>query len=97
MISVLLMTLFFQIGALDAAELLHKITLHAVLRCPMSFNDTTPVGRILSRFSSDINTIDSTLPDNLKQTTVLLFRVCGLRLTSLLCRNFNRLIYSMSK
>ncbi|KAF9932398.1 hypothetical protein FBU30_008250 [Linnemannia zychae] len=34
------------------------------LRLPMSFFDTTPMGRIVNRFSSDIEAIDSQLPEN---------------------------------
>jgi ABC-type bacteriocin/lantibiotic exporter with double-glycine peptidase domain len=33
-----------------------------VLRSPMMFFETTPVGRILNRFSRDIETIDNVLP-----------------------------------
>ncbi|KAF9109212.1 hypothetical protein BGX27_007863 [Mortierella sp. AM989] len=41
-----------------AAELLHNRLLKNVLRLPMSFFDTTPVGRIVNRFSSDCFSVD---------------------------------------
>ncbi|KAF9206079.1 Multidrug resistance-associated protein 1 [Haplosporangium sp. Z 27] len=41
-----------------AAELLHDRLLKNVLRLPMSFFDTTPVGRIVNRFSSDCFSVD---------------------------------------
>ncbi|KAF9079138.1 Multidrug resistance-associated protein 1, partial [Mortierella sp. AD031] len=41
-----------------AADRLHAMLLNNILRMPMSFFDTTPIGRILNRFSSDIFSID---------------------------------------
>lgn len=40
---------------------LHNMMATSVLRAPMSFFETTPIGRILNRFSSDINKVDEVL------------------------------------
>ncbi|KAG9063053.1 hypothetical protein KI688_004653 [Linnemannia hyalina] len=45
-----------------ASEQLHNMLLNNILRLPMSFFDTTPTGRIINRFSSDIFSIDEKLP-----------------------------------
>jgi ABC-type multidrug transport system fused ATPase/permease subunit len=43
---------------LNAASKLHGTMLERILRSPMSFFDTTPLGRILNRFSKDIDIVD---------------------------------------
>ncbi|KAF8928328.1 hypothetical protein BGZ58_009738 [Dissophora ornata] len=46
-----------------ASNVLYDRLLSRVLRLPMSFFDVTPMGRIINRFSSDIHSIDSQLPE----------------------------------
>ncbi|KAI8881443.1 multi drug resistance-associated protein MRP [Backusella circina FSU 941] len=50
--------------AIRSARFLHSSMLEAVIKSPMSFFDTTPLGRILNRFSKDEHTIDEILPRN---------------------------------
>ncbi|CAO3617183.1 unnamed protein product [Cunninghamella echinulata] len=52
-------------GILRASRILYGQLLHRVLRAPLRFFDTTPIGRILNRFAKDIETIDSTIPNDL--------------------------------
>ncbi|KAI8093508.1 multi drug resistance-associated protein MRP [Halteromyces radiatus] len=48
--------------AIRSAKVLHSEMLDTVIRSPMSFFDTTPLGRILNRFSKDQHTVDEVLP-----------------------------------
>ncbi|CAG8489136.1 4720_t:CDS:10, partial [Dentiscutata heterogama] len=54
-------------GSLRASKKLYQTLLHRVIRAPLRFFDTTPVGRILNRFSKDFETIDSSLAGELAQ------------------------------
>ncbi|XP_064192872.1 ATP-binding cassette sub-family C member 12 isoform X1 [Anguilla rostrata] len=49
---------------LGGSSKLHDKMFHRVLRSPMSFFDTTPIGRIVNRFSKDQDEIDTGLPFN---------------------------------
>uniref|UniRef100_A0A3B4C2F3 ATP-binding cassette, sub-family C (CFTR/MRP), member 10 n=1 Tax=Pygocentrus nattereri TaxID=42514 RepID=A0A3B4C2F3_PYGNA len=65
----------FAYGAICAATVIHKRLLDSVLKATMIFFDTTPLGRVLNRFSSDVYTIDDSLPFVLN---ILLANVFGL-------------------
>ncbi|KAL6933877.1 hypothetical protein ACO0R3_001659 [Hanseniaspora guilliermondii] len=45
-----------------SAKNLHRDSLHNVLYAPMSFLDVTPLGRILNRFTKDIDALDNQMP-----------------------------------
>ncbi|XP_006926069.1 canalicular multispecific organic anion transporter 1 [Pteropus alecto] len=65
-IFVLIANLCSTCGFTHASNILHKQLLNKILRAPMSFFDTTPSGRIVNRFSSDVSTMDDTLPASLR-------------------------------
>ncbi|CAG8551433.1 7291_t:CDS:10 [Funneliformis mosseae] len=52
-------------GSLKASRKLYQTLLHRVIRAPLRFFDTTPVGRILNRFSKDFESVDSNLSGDL--------------------------------
>lgn len=54
--------LIFVVCGVRSAAQLHSRMLSCMIRAPMSFFDTTPIGRILNRFSKDIYTVDEVLP-----------------------------------
>ncbi|CAG8580609.1 39229_t:CDS:10 [Gigaspora margarita] len=52
---------YLYYGSMRVSTKLYQKLLHQVIRAPLRFFDTTPVGRILNRFSKDFETIDSTI------------------------------------
>uniref|UniRef100_A0A665UD07 ATP-binding cassette, sub-family C (CFTR/MRP), member 10 n=1 Tax=Echeneis naucrates TaxID=173247 RepID=A0A665UD07_ECHNA len=64
----------FAYGAICAATAIHNRLLDRILKV-MSFFDTTPLGRILNRFSSDLYSVDDSLPFILN---ILLANIFGL-------------------
>ncbi|PAV82064.1 hypothetical protein WR25_11104 [Diploscapter pachys] len=63
-ICFLISLIFLVFAGLNASKNLHSPLLHNLLRSPMAFFDTTPLGRILNRCAKDIEVIDMLLPIN---------------------------------
>ncbi|XP_032595403.1 multidrug resistance-associated protein 1 isoform X22 [Drosophila grimshawi] len=68
-----LSTLALSLGCIYSAEYLHETLVHFVLRWPMELFDITPQGRIVNRFSKDVDTCDNTLPLNLRVAVMQMF------------------------
>jgi ATP-binding cassette, subfamily C (CFTR/MRP), member 1 len=58
-----LMGILFTFFGTAAAKLLHHRAFNRVLLAPVSFFDSTPLGRIINRFSKDQDGIDNSLMD----------------------------------
>nr|CAD7572885.1 unnamed protein product [Timema californicum] len=70
-------TLTVSVGTINAANTLHNTMLANILRLPQSLFDTTPTGRILTRFSSDVNVLDTHIPMILRMSIPNLYRVAA--------------------
>ncbi|ETW02811.1 hypothetical protein H310_05296 [Aphanomyces invadans] len=57
-------SLALYVTGLRGSTLMFNQLLTRVLRAPMSFFDTTPLGRIVNRMSKDVYAIDETIPAN---------------------------------
>jgi ATP-binding cassette, subfamily C (CFTR/MRP), member 1 len=67
--------ILLYICSLRASRQMFVRLLSAVLHAPMSFFDTTPIGRIINRFSGDMNTVDSTLIETVRSYIMTLFTI----------------------
>nr|XP_014351311.1 PREDICTED: canalicular multispecific organic anion transporter 2 [Latimeria chalumnae] len=65
---VMISSFTLALGGIGAARKLHFALLENKFHTPQSFFDTTPIGRIINRFSKDIFVIDEVLP-----STILMF------------------------
>ena len=68
-------------GGTNASKAMLQRAMTRVLRAPMSFFDTTPLGRITNRFSKDIDSMDNNLTDAFRMyliTLTMILSVFGL-------------------
>lgn len=64
--------MLYLVCCIRASKKLHDDMAQATLRSPMQFFETTPIGRILNRFSNDIYKVDEVIP----RTFSMFFRNC---------------------
>ncbi|TNN13370.1 Multidrug resistance-associated protein [Schistosoma japonicum] len=75
LIATIFRAVLFAFGGLVAASVVHESALDTILEGRLSYFNTTPQGRILNRFASDIGTVDDALPF---QLNILLASLAGL-------------------
>ncbi|XP_053694450.1 multidrug resistance-associated protein 1-like [Sabethes cyaneus] len=76
-LALLVASITLALGCLKAANTMHNNLLESTLRMPMSFFDTTPQGRIMNRFSKDVDVADNTLPNSIRMWLLMFFNVIG--------------------
>ncbi|NWI95001.1 MRP7 protein, partial [Pitta sordida] len=74
----ILRAFLFAYGTLRAATVIHKRLLQRALKATVTFFDTTPTGRILNRFSSDLYCVDDSLPFILNIFLANIFGLLGM-------------------
>jgi ABC-type multidrug transport system fused ATPase/permease subunit len=72
-----LRSLLIAFSTVNTGRKLHKKALSAVVHSPCSFFDTTPLGRIINRFSNDLQTIDVTLRYTVSSLFLCVFNLAG--------------------
>ncbi|KAI8149056.1 P-loop containing nucleoside triphosphate hydrolase protein [Fennellomyces sp. T-0311] len=69
------------LGGLRASTELYAKLLNRVFRAPLRFFDTTPLGRVLNRFSKDFETIDANIPNDLLNFAITTLVIISVVLT----------------
>jgi ABC-type multidrug transport system fused ATPase/permease subunit len=70
-----LRSLLVQLRGLAAGTAFHTDLLTSVLRAPMAFFEGTPVGRVLNRFSRDMEAVDQQIPRSLLDALGCVFTI----------------------
>ena len=74
-VFILIYSINMAVCTVRASRVMHFKMLKNILRSPMAFFETTPTGRILNRFSRDVETIDNTLPQLIRSWITTTFTV----------------------
>ncbi|KAF9973901.1 hypothetical protein BGZ73_002829 [Actinomortierella ambigua] len=71
-------TMICLYGSLRAARFLYRKLLYSVVRAPLRFFDTTPVGRIMNRFGNDFETVDSAISNTFSNSLELTMSIISI-------------------
>ncbi|KAG0083144.1 hypothetical protein BGZ92_011054 [Podila epicladia] len=82
MIVVMTGSFMLVVAVLKSSRVMHDNAFVSVLNSPMSFFDTTPLGRILNRFSKDLSTIDNTLMNSFSSLMIAIAGILSMLLLS---------------
>ncbi|KAF8951702.1 hypothetical protein BGZ52_010208 [Haplosporangium bisporale] len=69
--------LMLSFTIVKTANTMHDTAFKKVLYSPLSFFDTTPTGRIINRFSRDVDTLDNVLWSTLYEFTITIVTLLG--------------------
>ncbi|KAF9603453.1 hypothetical protein IFM89_036246 [Coptis chinensis] len=69
-------TLIAVVGILTSQKFFTRM-LHSVLKAPMSFSDSTPIGRILNRTSTDQSVMDMEIANKVGRCAFSIIRILG--------------------
>nr|UOU03337.1 ATP-binding cassette subfamily C1-6 [Brachionus rubens] len=67
--------IFFVIMVMRSSRILHNSMLSSILRSNMQFFESTPLGRIINRFSKDIEAVENMIPMSYRILIRCLFQV----------------------
>jgi ATP-binding cassette subfamily C (CFTR/MRP) protein 1 len=73
-LAMLVLAIIIAVITLNGSLIMHQDMLKRILHCPMSFFDTTPLGRIVNRFAKDVDVCDNTLPAIIQNWLNILFQ-----------------------
>ncbi|GAB6029961.1 hypothetical protein CHUAL_005656 [Chamberlinius hualienensis] len=74
-IFVMIGSMTMAFGAIRASRILHNDMLGNIMRSPMSFFDTTPLGRIVNRFAKDVDVVDNSIPMTIRSWVMCVLQV----------------------
>lgn len=77
-VLIIVREMIFHLSQVLMGKRLHEKMLRKVIRAPTSFFDTTPIGRVINRFSKDVEAMDQQLGMMLGQFLQLLMVTTGI-------------------
>ncbi|KAG0377306.1 hypothetical protein BGX24_006350 [Mortierella sp. AD032] len=77
LILVFLAAMMMSYTIVKTANVMHDDAFKRVLFSPLAFFDTTPLGRIINRFSRDVDTLDNVLWSTMYEFTITIVTLAG--------------------